>query len=50
MDGTLLDSMYMWHSLSSDFLIEHSDTVIYNDTTFEAFLEASRDIALALKE
>lgn len=34
----------------NDFLIEHSDTVIYNDTTFEAFLEASRDIALALKE
>ncbi len=35
---------------SSDFLIEHSDTVIYNDTTLEAFLEASRSVALALKE
>ena len=23
MDGTLLDSMHMWHSLSSDFLIEN---------------------------
>ena len=35
---------------SSDFLIEHSDTVIYNDMTFEAFLEASKSIAASLKE
>ncbi len=35
---------------SCDFLIEHSDTVIYNDTTLEAFLEASKSVALALKE
>ena len=34
---------------SNDFLIEHSDTVVYNDTTFEAFLEASRAVAEALK-
>lgn len=35
---------------SSDFLIEHSDTVIYNDMTFEAFLEASESVAMSLKE
>ncbi|MBR5779251.1 MAG: dephospho-CoA kinase [Clostridia bacterium] len=34
---------------SNDFLIEHSDTVVYNDTTFEAFLEASRAVAEELK-
>jgi dephospho-CoA kinase len=34
---------------SSDFLIEHSDTVVYNDTTLEAFLEASRAVAEELK-
>lgn len=35
---------------SSDFLIEHSDTAIYNDATFEAFLEASESVAMSLKE
>ena len=35
---------------SNDFLIEHSDTVIYNDATFEAFLEASKSVAESLKE
>ncbi len=34
----------------NDFLIEHSDTVIYNDTTLEAFLEASEGVATSLKE
>ena len=34
----------------NDFLIEHSDTVIYNDATFEAFLEASKSVAESLKE
>ena len=35
---------------SNDFLIEHSDTVIYNETTFDELLEASRGVVRSLKE
>ena len=34
---------------ANDFLVEHSDTVIYNDSTVEAFCNASRDVVTELK-
>ena len=35
---------------TNDFLVEHSDVVIYNDSSFDEFLEASREIVSSLKE
>ena len=34
---------------ANDFLVEHSDTVIYNDSTVEAFCNAARDVVTELK-
>lgn len=35
---------------TNDFLIENSDTVIYNETTFDEFLKASESVIESLKE
>ncbi len=37
------------NQLSNDFIIEHSDTVIYNDSTKEALFEASTSVIALLK-
>lgn len=38
------------NQLTNDFIIENSDSVIYNDSTREAFEYASRELARHLKE
>lgn len=34
----------------NDFIIENSDYIVYNETSFETFLEASRELLLSIKE
>ena len=38
------------NQLTNDFIIEHSDYIVYNETTQEAFREASQGLLVSLKE
>ncbi len=38
------------NQLTNDFIIEHSDYIVYNETTPEAFAEASQGLLVSLKE